>query len=207
MPAGVCGPAPLRRASNLMCQCAHMCSSGGTVTPSLRSPLVRPSSRTGARCPRCWQTGARPVSSKTKSGRLPAFGELLKSQVSAAPALCLSHTVLTLCLRTRLVTAPHPLALRCAACYHMQAITCTTPDHSIAARSCIYVLHSCIVASARMSSVDGYVLVYGVDVPAEVAPGMAPVVRRGAASERRHCVLWLCEAIPATITVHRACCK
>ena len=23
MPAGVCGPAPLRRASNLMCQCAH----------------------------------------------------------------------------------------------------------------------------------------------------------------------------------------
>ena len=155
MPAGVCGPAPLRRASNLMCQCAHTCSSGGTVTPSLRSPLVRPSSRTGARCPRCWQTGARPVTSKTKSGRLPAFGELLKSQVSAAPALCLSHTVLTLCLRTRLVTAPHPLALRCAACYHMQAIMCTTPYHSIAARSCIYVLHCCIsthVVSGRIRS-------------------------------------------------------
>ena len=84
-----------------------------------------------------------------------AWVELLKSQVSAAPALCLSHTVLTLCLRTRLVTAPHPLALRCAACYHMQAITCTTPDHSIAARSCIYVLHCCIsthVVSGRIRS-------------------------------------------------------
>ena len=86
----MCRLAPLRRASKLTWQCVHTCSSGNTVTPDLRSPVVHPSySRTGARCPRYWQMGVQwgrgQVAAKTRVAICRLLASFKPRQVRAAP--------------------------------------------------------------------------------------------------------------------------